>query len=926
MSAAPLLVVGVGNPSRGDDAAGPLFLERIAELCREQVASGELELLTDFQLQIEHALDLVGRRRVVFVDARVALGAEPFRLERLEPARDTSHTSHALSPSAVLETYRRVQGGEPPESWLLGLRAECFELGEPPSDATRAAVEAAAAFFVGTVLADEAGAGAHFEIEGVVQGVGIRPWIAREARALGLRGSVRNTSARVVVKAFGSALALAALESSLRGKVPPPACVTSVARSSVAFREARSFEIEASVADEGAGLPIPADLSACDRCLRDVDDPASRHHGYAFTTCTACGPRFSILERLPYDRAHTTMAGFEPCAACAAEYADPGARRWHAQTLACPACGPRLWLCDARGTRLGEADPLTAAAELVVAGRILAVRGLGGFHLVCDATNARAVEELRARKRRDARPFAVMVADLDAATQHATLDDASRHALASAARPIVLVPRAVPSDRGEAPICPQVSDARVGLMLPYTPLHHLLLARVRRPVVMTSGNLSGEPIVLENEVALRVLGPIADAFLLHDRPIARRVEDSVLSVVDGVARPLRRARGFAPRHVTLPVRAEEPILAVGGHLKNTVCVVVEDRAYLSPHLGDLETVEAEEAWLREVDALERLLRVRPEVVAHDLHPDYGSTRLARRRSARVHHGVQHHVAHVLATVAELRLEGPVLGVAYDGSGWGPDGTSWGGELLLVEGPRWRRLASLRPLPLLGGEAGIRDVGRAALGLLWDAFGSEAAELAPRLACFRSVEPHTLATWVRMLQTGTNTLAARGVGRVFDAVGALALGLPRARYEAEVAMALELAADPGDAAPYPWEAPDALAMDRAFEARHELDLRPMTRALVDDLLRGTPAGLVAARFHETLVAATVELVTRARREAGCEAVVLTGGALQNRRLAEALRRRLGDAAHLSREVPVGDGGLALGQAFSAVLASHARERG
>lgn len=983
MSPPPLLVVGIGNPSRGDDALGPCFLERLETELHDELASGQLELLGDFQLQIEHALDLSGRQRVLFVDASVS-APPPFDYRRVHPERDATHSSHAMSPAAVLETHQRILG-EPPEAWTLAIRGERFELGEGLSASARAGLDAAVAFFLESLRpalsalpAPEADAvsGARFTVSGVVQGVGFRPWVARKACSLGLAGRVFNAASGAVIEAFGTAASLGALEQALRTGGPPAARVESVQRAPLESAEPPSpspFRIDASALGTGPldalhetasapqprpghSLPLPADLATCDACLDEVRRPDDRHFDYAFTSCTDCGPRYAIATQLPYDRERTTMAGFAPCPACAAEYADPDERRFHAQTLACPTCGPRLWLTTPDGAETPCAAPLDEAARLLTTGKLLALRGLGAFHLACDATDATAVERLRQRKRRDAKPFAVMVASLDEAERYAVLDDVARTALTSPPRPIVLVPARPHAGARPGAVAPSVlgPSSRIGLMLPYTPLHALLLARVKRPLVMTSGNLSGEPVCIDNDEAVRQLGPLVDALLLHDRPIARRVEDSVVSVSTTGARPWRRARGFAPRPIRLPLPSPEPVLAVGGQLKSTVCLVVDDRAYLSSHLGDLDSVQGEAAFRREVESLESLLNVRPDVVAHDLHPDYASTHYALSRTARVHHGVQHHVAHVLAAIAELGrdepdlLSAPVLGVAFDGTGFGTDGTAWGGELLLLHGRRWQRLASLRPLPLPGGEAALREVWRQAFALLCDAFEpSEALTLATRLPCFEGIPASTLRTLQQMMATGVQSPRARGVGRYFDAVGALTLGLSHARFEGHIAMALEEAAADAHAHvdvdvdgdgdvnaqihPYrSWLPPPSLDLSEPLSPASplapssEIDLRPMTRALVQALLDGTSPGLVAARFHATLVAATAERVEQARALTGANHVILTGGAFQNRRLEAGLRQGRANVL-LAQEVPVNDGGLALGQAWSAVLALRA-ERG
>jgi hydrogenase maturation protein HypF len=964
---APLLVIGVGNPSRGDDALGPLFIERMGEALAGEVSRGAVELLTDFQLQIEHALDLQGRARVVFVDASVR-AAPPFEFSPVAPRLDASCSTHALSPEAVLATFRSIVG-EPPESWVLAIRGERFELGEPLTARAGAYLEAAVSFFVEEARGRSGHrTGRRLTLEGTVQGVGFRPWVYRVASGLGLTGEVWNTPAAVVIEAFGAASELDTLVRAIQRDAPPGARIRGLRVTSIPARDARAFVIGRSetgvggpsvhaangVRVNGGGvngggvngggvnglrvngtaasdarvapalgqstpvaLTLPPDLATCDECSRDVADASDRHHGYAFTSCTACGPRFAIARALPYDRATTTLGCFTPCPACAAEYGDPSDRRFHAQTVACPRCGPRLWLADPAGRELPGDDAIETAAEWLRAGKILGVHGLGAFHLVCDARNSQAIAELRRRKRRDLQPFAVMAEDLTSAEALAELDPASRAALVGAARPIVLT-RARPGA-----LAPEVNgpSRRTGVMLPYTPLHQRLLARAARPLVVTSGNPSGGPAVIDAAEACTRLGALVDGFLLHDRPIARRVEDSVVAATPVGTRVLRRARGFAPAPIVLPAAASEPILAVGGHLKNTACIVIGDLAYLTPHLGDLGLIESERAWRREVEGFERLLGVEPQVIAHDLHPDYATTRLALERPARRHIGVQHHAAHVLAAVAELHIDEPVVGVAFDGSGFGDDGTSWGAEILIVDGGRWTRAASFRPLPLPGGERAIREVWRAALGALHEAFGArEALALAARLPVFQGLPQASLATVSRMIEERVGSVPARGMGRWFDAIGALTLALPQAGFEGHVAIALEEIADPGAVEPYPFVLPSDIALEGPIGAAHEVDLRPAVRALVPALLEGAAPSLVAARFHHTIVLATSAVVARVLAATGIRRVVLTGGSFQNQRLERGLSERLGaDRICMARQVPVNDGGLSLGQAWAAVLA-------
>ena len=916
MTVAPCLVIGVGNPSRGDDALGPALIARAEAALCDEVARGAVALVTDFQLQIEHALDLVGRARVLFVDASVR-APPPSAFTRVEARRDRAHATHAMSPEAVLAAHRDALGEAPPEAWVLAIRGERFELGEGLSEGASAHLDAALAFLVDFVRAPtgEAPRGRVLQVEGVVQGVGFRPWVHRVATRLGLRGAVWNTPRGVTIEAFGRGADLDALTRALGDALPAAARVRRVRASELPWREVEGFTILPSAGTAGAGaMVLPPDLAACAACLREVDDATARRVGYAFTSCTDCGPRLSIARAIPWDRAATTMAPFALCDRCAAEYADPGDRRFHAETLACPRCGPRAWLASPRGEAIAADDPIDAAAARLDAGEVLGVQGLGAFHLVCDATRAEAVATLRRRKRRDAQPLAVMVADLAAAEALVQLDDALRDALTSPARPIVLAPARVELPGVNGP------SRRTGVMLPYTPLHHRLARSLGRPMVVTSGNVHGGPPAIDHDEAVRDLGAVVDAFLLHDRPIARRVEDSVVARDLVGVQCVRRARGYAPLPIRLPAPAREPVLAVGGHMKSASCLVVDDLAYLTPHLGDLDRFEAERAWAREVEGFERLLGVRAEVLAYDLHPDYASTRYALARPARRRVGVQHHVAHALAVVAERHIDEPVIAVAWDGTGWGDDGTAWGGEVLAVDGARWTRLSALRPLPLPGGERAIREVWRVALGALADAFGTgEARACCDRLRVFAGVDGATRDAVLRMIETGAGTPRARGVGRYFDAIGALALGLARADFDGHVAIALEEHAG-DDAGAYPVSPPSRLAREGALDAAHELDLRPTVRAAVRDLVDGVSPGTVSARFHAALTDATAAVVARALAETGLRRVVLCGGAFQNRRLVRGMIERLGASrVVMSQEAPRNDGGIALGQAWAAALA-------
>jgi hydrogenase maturation protein HypF len=749
--------------------------------------------------------------------------------------------------------------------------------------------------------------GRRIAIQGTVQGVGFRPWVYRVARDQGITGRVRNDARGVVIDAFGEPDRLDAFVARIESAPPPAARIRDLHTEAIPAERARGFRIVTSVPGGSRRVTVPPDLATCPDCEREIFDPRDRRQGYAFTNCTNCGPRFSILRDLPYDRSSTTMARFEMCPACAHEYRSWTNRRFHAQPNACPACGPRLWALSADGTLLPAADPIAAAVAYLEAGMVVALKGVGGYHLACDATSPRAVGRLRQRKNRDQKPFAVMVRDLAAARRIARLSEEERALLTSGERPIVLAQR-----RADASLAPEVAPANplVGLLLPYSPLHHLLLAAADRPLVMTSGNLAGEPIAYRDDDAFARLGGIADMFLVHDRDIHNRCDDSVARVIAGRPVLLRRSRGYVPRPVPLARPVERPVLACGGHLKNAFCIAVGDAAYLGPHVGDLESLSTVQAFEEAVERLECLLGVRPEIVAHDLHPGYLSTAYALARRASMKVGVQHHHAHVASALAEHGLAGPVLGVAYDGTGYGTDGTSWGGELLLSDLESFDRLATFRPLPLPGSDVAMRQVWRIALAALDDAYAGQ-----PPLAAiplFQSIPEGEVAA-VRSAAAGAPVLAplARGVGRYFDALGALILGRPHSHHEGQVALEWNLAADAAEKGAYPF------LVDRQTTP-WVLDLRPMVRAAVEDLLAGRSPAVISGRFHNTLANATAALVRAAAAQVGRMPVVLTGGVFQNALLAERVLAALSPEfdVRMHAQVPPGDGGLALGQALVA----------
>ncbi|MGW2719323.1 carbamoyltransferase HypF [Streptomyces sp. NPDC001492] len=763
-------------------------------------------------------------------------------------------------------------------------------------------------------------------VRGTVQGVGFRPFVHRLATELALAGFVSNTASGVLIEVEGPPDGVARFCGLLAAEPPPLAVVTGVGVEDLPATGADdAFTIRATERSTGRTL-LPPDTATCEDCLRELADPADRRHRHPFVTCTHCGPRFTIATGMPYDRAVTTMARFPMCPACAREYGDPADRRFHAQPVACPDCGPRLRLRPAAGSGLRPArdgDALTAARSLLAAGRILAVKGLGGYHLACDATDAQAVGTLRARKERGGKPFAVMCADLDTVQRIAQVSAAERAALTSPRRPIVLLrPRTPAAHLRLAPgVCP--GSPQLGVMLPYTPLHTLLLGLPGDPpgprvLVMTSGNRSGEPIVTDDGEALTRLDGLTDAWLSHDRAIASPCDDSLLRVrADGSEQVLRRSRGYVPRPLRLPV-AVRPALAVGGDLKNALCVGEGDQAWLGPHIGDMGDLTTLEAAERAEGHIRRLSGVTPELVAADRHPGYHSARWARRRATELPRNtpvfVQHHHAHIASAMAEHGLDGttPVIGVAFDGTGYGDDGTVWGGEFLLADYAGHRRFARLSPAPLPGGDAGVANPCRLALARLWAAGVPWDADL----PCVTACSSTELAILERQLTRGVACVATSSMGRLFDAVSSLLGVCHRAGYEAQAALELEAAAA---------SAREADTSGYAFALTSgTCDPAPVLRALVTDLRRGTPVGVLAARFHRGVARAVLEISRRARRDTGLATVALSGGVFANALLEEECTRLLaedGFAVLRHGEVPPNDGGLALGQL---VVAAHERQ--
>lgn len=790
----------------------------------------------------------------------------------------------------------------------------------------------------------------HISVRGQVQGVGFRPFVYRLATELSLGGLVGNDSHGAWIEIEGSEESLATFARRLREERPPLAQIYEVCSVDVPPRDQAEFVIVSSHADPRQDVGITPDAAVCADCLREMFDPADRRYRYPFINCTNCGPRYSIIESVPYDRPKTTMRKFRMCERCQGEYDDPADRRFHAQPNACPVCGPRLWLVDANDVPL-EGDPVARTARMLRDGRIVAIKGIGGFHLACRADQDGPVELLRRRKGRETKPFAVMVPSLDVAARFGEISERAARELQNIERPIVLVPKKQRSESAEAgattqpgPCSGQVAfdSPHIGLLLPYAPIHHLLFAEGLPPLVMTSGNPSEEPLTCENEEALRRLAALADAFLLHDRDIARRVDDSVIIVAGKQVVPIRRARGYAPAAVLLDRAAPAPVLAVGGELKTTICLYRGHDAVLSEHLGDLKSPATYRHFLGTIEKLTHLLQCEPACIAHDLHPAYLSTQYALGQHKSVQ-GVQHHHAHVVGCMAENGVSGPVLGIACDGTGYGTDGAIWGCEFLLADEVSFRRVGHLRYFALPGGDAAAKQTLRPALSVLRDSIEPrEAPQLWNRLSRKHGDE---VAAIVQMLERKVNCPATSSLGRLFDAVAFLTGLCEHNGHEAQAAMALEEAAYRWNSqnhceglhviakecdAGWPTSKGSAALAAYPFDmglidGMIEMDWRPTIKEIVADVETGRDNRGIASRFHETVAQMLVQCGDLLANEFAVKKVTLSGGSFANQillaRTKELLEAR-GLVVLTHRRVPPGDGGLALGQA---VVAAARMER-
>ncbi len=751
-------------------------------------------------------------------------------------------------------------------------------------------------------------------VNGIVQGVGFRPFIHELATRLGLGGSVRNESGGVYIEIEGEPTALDRFLAELTTQPPPLAQIAAVRAGEVAPCGERGFRIERSAVEATGQVFVSPDVGTCEDCLAELFNSADRRYRYPFLNCTNCGPRLTITRSAPYDRARTTMAEFPMCSACQAEYDNPADRRFHAQPIACPGCGPQLALRDGQGQPIATADPLGRVVAALRTGAIAAIKGLGGYHLACAAGDARAVAELRGRKHRDEKPFAIMVSDVSAAERQCIVTPAERDLLCSQRAPIVLLRR-----RKNAAVAQAVAPGNpfLGVMLPSTPLHHLLLHDLDGlPLVMTSGNRSDEPIAYEDADALERLRGIVDLFLVHDRPIHIRCDDSVTRIAVGAELPLRRSRGYAPQPIHLPFACPQPILALGGQLKATFALARDRHAFLSHHLGDLDHYQALQAYLASIAHYEDLFALRPQLLAHDLHPDYVSTRYASNRAAATPSlqciAVQHHHAHMASCMAEHGLDGPVIGVSLDGTGYGTDGAIWGGEFLVGGYRGFRRAAHLRYVPLPGGDRAVREPWRMAVAHLLDA----------GVSC-ESLQAHIPAEALRtvesMIQRRLNSPLTSSAGRLFDAVAALAGVRDRVSFEGQAAMELEwLASEARAEEGYPF----AVGQPARVGNPLQIDTRPLIAEVAEEARRGVGPAEIGRRFHATMANVIVCVCERLRTENGLNEVVLSGGVFMNVLLLEqavAGLEAIGFCVYRHRQVPPNDGGLCLGQL--AVAAAH-----
>ena len=757
---------------------------------------------------------------------------------------------------------------------------------------------------------------AHISVRGIVQGVGFRPFVYGLAIKYNLKGWVCNTSEDVKIEVEGEAAAIEQFEMELQTKAPPLAHIEGVTINYHPPLGYKSFEIRHSQALEGKYQLISPDVATCQPCLSELLDPEDRRYRYPFTNCTNCGPRFTIIEDMPYDRPKTTMHSFQMCPQCQAEYDNPLDRRFHAQPNACPKCGPEVELVDNQGNRVTESNPIAAASQFLKEGKIVAIKGLGGFLLASDATNDKVVRKLRQRKKRSSKPFAIMVTDIAEAKRHCYVSPQEEKLLTSPQSPIVLMRWKEDSSVSQE-VAPNLEY--LGIMLPYTPLHHVLLRDTGLPLVMTSGNLSEEPIAKDNDEALRRLSQIADYFLIHNRDIYSRYDDSVAIVERDTSQLMRRARSYAPYPLHLTFEARQ-VLACGAEEKNTFCLTKDNYAFLSQHIGDMENMETLEHFDSTISLYQRLFRIEPEIIAHDLHPDYLATKYAQELGE---FGiklvpVQHHHAHIASCMADNGLDAPVIGVAFDGTGMGADGNIWGGEFLIADCRNFSRVGHLEYLPLPGGDAAIKRPCRTAISYILTLLGENT--LNQELPLAREVNEIEIETIKRQIERKINSPLTSSMGRLFDAISAL-LGIrSEIDYEGQAAIELEMAAHEKDYANAQENYSYHIVEDKGIRI---VQLRDLLSAVIEDLHQGIPKGRISVKFHNTMAQMTNEMCHLIANETGISQVALSGGVFQNRLLSTKtveLLESSGFQVFTHKQVPCNDGGISLGQAVIANFAT------
>jgi hydrogenase maturation protein HypF len=755
---------------------------------------------------------------------------------------------------------------------------------------------------------------ARISARGVVQGVGFRPFVYQLATKYDLKGWVCNTSEDVKIEVQGENKDLKSFLAELQNNAPPLASIENITVTYHPPADYTSFEIRHSIAEEGKYQLVSPDIATCPACLSEIFSPEDRRYHYPFTNCTNCGPRFTIIEDIPYDRPKTTMRSFIMCPDCQAEYENPLDRRFHAQPNACPKCGPRLELLDAGGKHVETSDVIAAASRFLKDGKILAIKGLGGFLLACDATSEKAVMLLRRRKRRPFKPLAIMVADMEEARRHCYISEAEEKLLTSAQSPIVLM-----RWKPESTVCPAVAPnlKYLGVMLPYTPLHHLLLRGVGLPLVMTSGNISEEPIAKDNDEAIRRLSGIADYFLVHNRDIYARYDDSVTIIERVEVQLTRRARSYAPYPIHLPFTAKQA-LGCGAEEKNTFCLTKDSYAFISQHIGDMENMETLEHFQNTLTLYKKLFRIEPQIVAYDLHPEYLPTKYALELGSQFSHlkliPVQHHHAHIVSCMVDNKVENPVIGVALDGTGYGSDGRIWGGEFLVADYKSFKRMGHLEYLPLPGGTAAIKRPYRTAISYLIKLLGEDS--ISPKLAFLKKVDAVEIGLIKRQIQTGLNSPLCSSMGRLFDAVSALIGIRGEIDYEGQAAVELEMVAyDADDEAgneSYPYSIIE-------HEGTNIIWLKELLSAIVGDLYKGVSKATISARFHNTVAQMICQMCQLIARKTGINRVALSGGVFQNRLLLRKvvpLLESAGFSVLTHKQVPCNDGGISLGQAVIA----------